>query len=161
MVPAESPDPVTAADQEALRGKLATEIPVTQHLGLQVLEASADGLWLTAPLARNVNHEGTAFAGSVNAVATLAGWGWTWLLLRRHRVEAHVVLQDSAIRYHTPIQGDFTAHCAAAEPASVDRLLHALEGHGRGRIALGVDVRVGDRLVATFEGRYVALREGT
>ena len=160
MVPEEFDGQVSAADREALRGKLATEIPVTQHLGVEVVRADAGGLWLSAPLSRNVNHEGTAFAGSINAVATLAAWGWTWLMLRRRNVVAHVVLQDSTIRYLLPIEGDFSAHCNAATGVSFERFLHALERHGRGRLGLTVDVRVADRTVATFEGRYVALAEG-
>jgi thioesterase domain-containing protein len=160
MVPEECDDLVSAADREALRGKLATEIPVTQHLGVEVVRADAEGLWLSAPLRRNVNHEGTAFAGSINAVATLAGWGWTWLMLRRRNMDAHVVLQDSTIRYLLPIDGDFAAHCVAAGGDRFDRFLRALERHGKGRLALRVEVRVADRTVATFEGRYVALAEG-
>lgn len=141
----------------ALRGKLATEIPVTQHLGLEVIGHDTDGLTLAAPLARNVNHEGTAFAGSVNAVATLAGWGWVWLTLRRSGREGHVVLQDSAIRYLSPIDSDFTATCLPPREADIERLLAGMTRHRRGRVSLGVEIRVAGSIVATFRGRYVAL----
>ncbi len=141
----------------ALRGKLATEIPVTLHLGLEVIGHDAGGLTLAAPLSKNLNHQGTAFAGSVNAVATLAGWGWVWLTLRRSGLEGHVVLQDSTIQYLKPIDADFTATCLPAMDAEVERLLAGLTRHGRGRLALGVEIRSGATLVATFTGRYVAL----
>ncbi len=141
----------------ALSGKLATEIPVTQHLGLEVVGHDWCGLTLAAPLSNNVNHEGTAFAGSVNAVATLAGWGWVWLTLRRSGHEGHVLLQDSSIRYLRPIETDFTARCLPAEAAEVERLLAGLTRHGRGRVSLGVEIRTGVTVVATFRGRFVAL----
>lgn len=141
----------------ALRGKLATEIPLTQHLGLEVVGHDARGLTLAAPLSKNVNHEGTAFAGSVNAVAALAGWGWVWLTLRRSGHEGHVVLQDSTIQYLRPITMDFTARCLPAEDTEVERLVAGMTGHRRGRVALAVEVRSGASLVATFRGRYVAL----
>jgi len=141
----------------ALRGKLATEIPVTQHLGLEVVWHDAAGLTLAAPLSKNVNHEGTAFAGSVNAVATLAGWGWVWLTLRRAGHEGHVVLQDSSIQYLRPIEMDFTARCLPAEDIEIERLLAGLTRHRRGRVVLGVEIRTEATLVATFRGRFVAL----
>ena len=141
---------------DALRGKLASEIPVTQHLGLEVVAREGRGLVLAAPLAKNVNHEGTAFAGSVNAVATLAGWGLVWLTLREAGQEGHVVLQDSTVRYLEPIDDDFVAHAIAPSPEAVERLLGAVRRHRRGRIGLTVEVRGGERRLAVFEGRYVA-----
>ena len=140
-----------------LRSKLATEIPVTLHLGLEVVRHGAGGLVLAAPLSKNVNHQGTAFAGSVNAVATLAGWAWIWLALRRSGHEGHVVLQDSTIQYLRPIATDFTATCLPAKDAEVQRLLAGMTRHRRGRLALGVEIRSGETLVASFHGRYVAL----
>lgn len=147
-------------DENALRSKLATEIPVTQHLGIEVVRSDRYGLVLVAPLAQNVNHEGTAFAGSINAVATLAGWGWTWLVLRQASDAAHVVLQDSSIRFLRPIERDFTAHCLPAESAAVERMFAGLTRHKRGRLTLDVNVRAGDVVVATFRGRYVARKTG-
>jgi thioesterase domain-containing protein len=140
----------------ALRSKLASEIPVTLHLGLEVLAHDEDGLILAAPLAKNVNHEGTAFAGSVNAVATLAGWGWVWLALKAAGQPGHVVLQDSKVRHLAPIDQDFRAYALQPSIAAVERLLDAVRRHGRGRIGLTVEVRGGERLLAEFEGRYVA-----
>jgi thioesterase domain-containing protein len=141
----------------ALRSKLATEIPVTQHLGLEVVRHDSRGLTLAAPLSNNVNHEGTAFAGSVNAVATLAGWGWLWLTLRRSGHEGHVLLQDSSIQYLRPIETDFTARCLPAEAAEVEQMLAGLTRHSRGRVSLGVEIWAGTTLVATFRGRFVVL----
>jgi thioesterase domain-containing protein len=140
----------------ALRSKLASEIPVTLHLGLEVLAHDEDGLILAAPLAKNVNHEGTAFAGSVNAVATLAGWGWVWLALRAAGQAGHVVLQDSNVRYLAPVDQDFRAYALQPPKPAVERLLDAIRRHRRGRIGLTVEVRGGERLLAVFEGRYVA-----
>jgi thioesterase domain-containing protein len=89
----------------ALRAKLAREMPVTQSLGIRVVGRQDGGLVLEAPLAANINHTGTAFAGSLNAAATLAGWGTVWLLLRERGIRAHVVLQDSTVHYVRPVTG--------------------------------------------------------
>ena len=60
---------------------LAAELPITQSLGIRVESRSGGGLVLWLPLAANRNHKGAVFAGSLNAVATLAGWGALWLAL--------------------------------------------------------------------------------
>lgn len=140
----------------SLRDKLATEIPVTQHLGLEVVSYDDTGLKLAAPLSKNVNHEGTAFAGSVNAVATLAGWGWVWLTLRELGHSGHIVLQDSAVDYLKPIKTDFIARCVPSSETEISRLVAGVTRHGRGRVALTVEIRTGEVLAARFRGRYVA-----
>jgi thioesterase domain-containing protein len=123
--------------------------------GIRAASWNGNVLVLAAPLAANVNHEGTAFAGSVHALATLAGWSAVWLSLRRAASAARIVIQDSRMAYQLPIAEDFQASCAV--PAGgLERLLNALRRHGRGRIALEVDVRGGGAVLARFSGRYVA-----
>jgi len=141
----------------ALRRKLTTEMPVTQRLGIRLSGFNGGGVRLRAPLAANINHQGTAFAGSLNAVATLAGWATVWLLLRRRGHPAHVVIQDSSIRYLRPVTTDFEAICAAPPEEQVARLLDALSRRGRGRIELEVTVRDDAGAAIAFRGRYVAL----
>ncbi len=143
----------------ALRRKLATEMPVTQRLGIRVGSAADGAVRLRAPLSANTNHKGTAFAGSLNALATLAGWATVWLILRRHGRPAHVVIQDSTVRYVRPVTGDFEARCEAPASGLVRHLLESVARRGRGRIELTVTVsdRAGAGPAVTFKGRYVAL----
>lgn len=140
-----------------LKSKLAQEMPVTQSLGVSVVGLEGGWLVLGAPLEQNRNHQGTAFAGSVNALATLAGWARVWLALLEAEVAAGLVIQDSSIRYLLPVTSDFTASCAPPDPADLDKLIETVRKHGRGRITMTVSVRVGGRPVAEFVGRYVAL----
>ena len=92
-----------------LRATLAREMPVTQHLGVEVVGRLGEALTLSAPLAANRNHQGTAFGGSLNAIATLACWSALWLALRDAEQPGVVLIQDSAIRYLRPVTTDFTA----------------------------------------------------
>lgn len=148
---------VTVAD---LQTKLANEIPVTTHLGVTVRRYDETGLTLAAPLAQNRNHEGTGFAGSVATLATLAGWGLVWLGLRELDVDCQVVIQNGAIDYLRPVTGDFSARATLPNAQALLRLREVLARHGRGRVAVSVEVCVGEETVAAFRGRYVALRRG-
>ena len=140
----------------ALRAKLQTEMPVTQHLGIRVVDQRGGQLVLSAPLAVNTNHKGTAFAGSLNAIATLTGWATVWLLLQDHGLHAHVVIQDSTVRYLRPVTGDFQARAVPPDAKAVARLLETVRKRGRGRIELEVAVADAKGDAVAFRGRYVA-----
>lgn len=140
---------------EALRATLRTEMPVTQHLGIEPAGYRHGVLTLRAPLAANVNHKGTAFGGSLNAIATLAGWSVLWLALREHDLPGEVVIQDSTVRYLRPVTGDFQARSGPPEPEALSRLLSAVRRRGRGRISLVAEVEDQGGVAVSFSGRYV------
>jgi len=144
----------------ALRSKLRRDMPITRALGLRVVGREGAGLILNSPLAPNINHKGTAFAGSLNATATLAGWGTIWLVLREHGIMSHVVIQDSAVHYFRPVTGDFTATCKPPSAHAVDRLVKSVAKKGRGRIELDVTIADASGDAVRFHGRYVAMTEG-
>lgn len=144
----------------ALRAKLRSSMPITEDLGLTVVDREGTGVVLRAPLAPNINHKGTAFAGSLNAAATLAGWGTLWLILREHGVQSHVVIQDSAVHYLRPVTGDFTARCKPPTARAVEQLVTSVRKKGRGRLELDVVIADHDGDAVRFHGRYVALGEG-
>jgi len=144
----------------ALRAKLRASMPITEALGLKVVDREGRGVVLGAPLAPNINHKGTAFAGSLNAAATLAGWGTIWLVLREHGVTSHVVIQDSKVHYFRPVRGDFMARCKGPSAAAVERLVAAVQKKGRGRLELDVVISDEGGDAVKFHGRYVAITEG-
>lgn len=143
---------------DALRRVLAAELPVTQHLGIVVESENEHGLVLGLPLGPNRNHQGGIFAGSLNAAATLTGWAVLWLALRRTDLEAVVVIQDSTIQYLRPVAEDCQARCDWPDANALERFLETLKRHHRARLSLVVEVVAAGRLVASFAGRYVALR---
>lgn len=147
--------------RDRLQQMLVLQMPVSQRLGFTIASVTASAVALRAEFGINRNHQGTAFAGSVNALATLAGWSTVWLTLQEAGLSANAVLQDSEIRYLHPIMTDFTA--TSPFPATNERatLLDAVTRHGRGRVPVRVDVVAEGRTVARFYGRYVALMRTT
>jgi thioesterase domain-containing protein len=143
---------------QALQQTLEHEIPLTQHLELRVLAYDEQGLTLGAPLAPNINHKRTAFAGSLNSVVTLAGWGLLWLILYEQEIPARVVIQDSSCSYLRPVSDDFTAFCAKPAPAEIAKMAEALSKRGRARIELQVEVRNPSGVAVLFTGRYVMMK---
>lgn len=141
----------------ALKKKLRAEIQATRCLGIEPARCDGRVLVLRAPLAPNRNDKGTAFAGSLCAIAVLAGWSAIWLALRDAGLQAIIVIQDSTIRFLRPVTRDFEACCPLPTPAQLSRLLAALRNRGRARLRLRVVIREGGADAMTLAGRYAVL----
>lgn len=150
----------SASDIHDIEAFLHAQIPITLAMGVRVESLEEDQLVLTAPLAPNHNHLGTAFGGSLAAMATLAGYAFLWLELGDR--EAHVVIAESTLSYRQPVTGSIRALCRRPEAAALAAFKAAYAQNGKGRICLRVTVEaeaVGAPAVE-FHGTYVARRGG-
>ena len=141
---------------QELQDILLAEIPITKYLGISVENYDNTCLVLKAPLANNVNHAGSAFAGSLNSLITLSGWGLFWLVLREYQLSARIVIQDSECNYLLPVISDFSAFCYKPEPYLLEKLVHTLRKKGKARLELSAAIFQNQQLAVSFKGRYVA-----
>ncbi|HEX2910086.1 MAG TPA: thioesterase domain-containing protein [Chloroflexia bacterium] len=139
-----------------LQSTLNAEIPLTRALGVRVLRYENATLELSAPLQENINHKDTAFAGSLNALATLAGWSLLWLVLKEAGLSAKIVIQDSSTGYLLPVTQDFSACCSLPEPAVLERFIKTLTRKGIARLELTSSIIENGKVAVSFKGRYVA-----
>ena len=135
-------------------------IPLVTPMQVRVTAYDAAGLILTAPLAPNINHEHTAFGGSLASLATLACWGWLWLLLE-DEPGMHMVVNEAHMRYLRPVTGVLSARCAAPAAAEQDKFLEMLARRGKARLELKAGFAEDGVLCAEYTGSFVAYREGT
>jgi thioesterase domain-containing protein len=133
---------------------LHEQIPITRAMGLRVVANDEAGFTVEAPVALNSNHLKTAFGGSINAVATLAAYGFLWMEL--NDAAAHVVVAESSIKFLRPVRETIRATCARPDLNSLAAFRSQFAEKGKGRIALHVDVTEGGETTAEFEGRFVA-----
>ena len=140
---------------QELEQTLHADIPITKQLGITVLCYEDETLTLSAPLEANINHKGTAFAGSINAVTTLAGWGLLWLLLQEAQLSARIVIQESTIRYRHPITQNMLATCRKPASAHLEPFFLLLQRRGMARLELQAHIWQGAHLAVEFSGRYV------
>lgn len=134
---------------------LRAQIPITRAMGVGVESHDETRLVLTAPLELNHNHLGTAFGGSLSAIATLAGYGLLWLKLGDR--SAHIVIRDSSIHYRHPVRGTIRAVCQSPDEAALAAFKSRFREKGRARIGLKVVIVEDDKVCVEFEGVYVAL----
>jgi thioesterase domain-containing protein len=135
---------------------LHREIPLTRAMGVRVAESNATRIVLEAPLAPNHNHLGTAFGGSLAALATLAGYALLWLALRDRA--AHVVIRESSMKFRRPVRGDLRAICRAPDAATLDAFHEAFARTGKARLALAVEIESAGEVAVEFAGTFVAVR---
>lgn len=143
--------------QQAIRElneRFRCQIPLTDHMGLEVSSWDGFALRMVAPLEANINDKGTGFAGSIASLATFAGWALVTLAVEERCGAAEVAVYRSEIRYRRPIDGDFEARCCLPEPAQMEELWQALTGTGKGRLELAVSVVQDGEEKVQFQGAY-------
>jgi thioesterase domain-containing protein len=133
---------------------LHEQIPITRAMGVRVVSHGEDGFVVEAPVALNSNHLRTAFGGSINAVATLAAYGFLWLEL--NDAAAHVVVAESSIRFLRPVRETIRAICLRPAAEELAAFRSQFAANRKARIALRVNVIEAGKTAAEFEGRFVA-----
>ena len=136
---------------------LHEQIPITRAMGLRVVAGGEDGFAVEAPVALNSNHLRTAFGGSINAVATLAAYGFLWLEL--NDASAHVVVAESSIRFLRPVRETIRAVCSRPTADELSAFRAAFAAKRKARIHLRVNVVEAGETAAEFEGTFLARLE--
>lgn len=136
---------------------LHRHIPISHVMGVRVVTVGADGVRLAAPLRPNLNHQSTAFGGSISSLAILAAWTVAHVGLREAGHPATVVIQRSSVEYLKPVHGEMEAFCPIPDPATWRRFVGGVQRRGRGRVRLSAEVHSDGAIVAAFDGLYVAL----
>lgn len=144
-----------------LQATLEREIPMCAQMGIRVHDGGADGLVMRLPLDPNRNHQQTAFAGSLNALCTIAGWGSVYLLLRELKRDGNIVIRRSTIRYHEPVTSpEILARCQPIAADARQYFLEMLDDKGQAKLDLTVEVAGADGPAVSFHGSYVVLPTG-
>jgi thioesterase domain-containing protein len=133
------------------------KIPITRAMGVRVVECGGGRFAIAAPVALNHNHHNTAFGGSINAVATLAGYGLLWLQLR-DQPDVQLVISSSSIRFLRPVRETICATCTTPAAAELQAFHAKLRTRGKAALTLHVRVEEHREIAAEFTGTFVAVR---
>ena len=136
---------------------LHEKIPLARAMGVRVEACDAEALVLTAPLEPNHNHLGTAFGGSLAALATLAGYACLWHALDDR--DAHLVIRRSELDYRHPVTGTLRAVCRRPEERKLETFRATFAIAGKARIILDASIEEEGRQCLHFRGVFVAVRE--
>lgn len=141
-----------------LQDYMHAHIPLVAQMQVTVAGFDATGLRLTAPLAPNINHERTAFGGSLASLMTLACWGYLWLLLEGE-AGLHIVVNEAKVSYLKPVTGELDTLCPPPQAAELEKFRDMLVRRGKARIELSAEVRQGAVVAARYLGSFAVYRE--
>lgn len=136
---------------------LYEQIPITEKMGLKVIEFKPYSVKILAMLEPNLNHKCTAFGGSISSLMTVCGWGAVFANVKDSYPDSHIVIQRGNIEYVSSIDKDFIAECTIEKQEEMRKLLLTYERFGRARITLDVYCRDGSKLLSKFQGQYAVL----
>src|SRR3954452_24441360 len=144
-----------------LQATLEREIPMSAQMGMHVHEGGLDGLTVRLPLNPNRNHQQTAFAGSLSALCTIAGWGYVFLLLRELNRTGSIVIHRSTIKYLQPVTStEIYARCKPATESESRHFLEMLDDKEQTKLDLVVEIAGKLGPAVSFKGSYVVLPPG-
>lgn len=141
-----------------LQDYMHAHIPLVNQMQVRVVGLDAAGLRLTAPLAPNINHERTAFGGSLASLMTLACWGYIWLLLEGGP-KLHIVVNEAKVSYLKPVTGELDTLCPPPAAAELEKFRDMLLRRGKARIELSAEVHQGEMVAARYLGSFAVYRE--
>ena len=134
---------------------LHAEVPLVRAMEVHVKRYDEQGLVLMAPLEANRNYRGTAFAGSLATLLTLAGWALTHLKVQQMGLKGEVAASQTHIDFLKPVTvANIEALCPMPPPDTISKLQRTLLRRGMGRWELGAHIRAGDQLAVAFTGSY-------
>lgn len=136
---------------------LCEMMPVLSGMGISVERFDADGVEVSVPLAKNFNHCGTAFGGSISTLAIVSAWSLVYCNAVKYDICGDVVIASNSVSYVRPANGDVYA-LAEIDLAERGRFLRAIERKGVGRMRVASRVFCGNVLVANFEGLFAIAR---
>lgn len=146
-------------NKNTLESFLREKIPLSEALGVKVVEVSDIQVELEAPLAPNHNHLGSAFGGSISALLILGGYTWLYHYMTEKGNEVHVILKSCQIEYLHPIEEDLRIITKAPEKKELVQFEERFGRKGLGRIFLNSQIMTGKGVAAKLRGEFVVKTE--
>ncbi len=135
---------------------LDREMPLTRAMEVKTVSWECERLAMQMPLEPNRNHQYSAFAGSLNALCTVVGWGTVFLLLGGRRLEGNIVIRRGTIRYLRPVRTpEIIATSAALDAEELAFFFELLQGKGKSKLNVAVDISDEQGPYVSFTGSYV------
>lgn len=139
-----------------LQETLRREMPITCAMGIEVVSWADEQLTVRMPLEPNRNHQYSAFAGSLNALCTIVGWGTIFLLLQRESLAGNIVIRRGKIRYLRPVRTpEFLATGLPIETEKSNYFFELLRSKGKSKIDVAVEISDEQGPYVNFQGSYV------
>ena len=139
-----------------LQQTLQREMPITEAMGIEVASYDEQQLAMRMPLEPNRNHQYSAFAGSLNALCTIVGWGSIFLQLYQSGLTGNIVIRRGKIRYLRPVfVPEFVARALPIPSQELGYFFELLDSKGKSKLDVAVEITDEQGPYVNFSGSYV------
>lgn len=145
---------------ESLQTAFHELIPISKAMGVRVISYTGDTLTTTAPLEHNINHQHSAFGGSLFSLAAMSGWGLMQMKLSELLLDCNTVVMDGEVSYQRPVYDDL--ECTVKLPPEAEAMFAELAEKGTSRTELVATFECNGKVAMQMKGRYhLKLRSST
>lgn len=137
---------------DELEQRIRQGIPLSAQMDFRVLDLNSNSIRVRGGGQENINVHGTAFAGSLYTICTLAAWG---LVTSRLPEDVSLVMAEGKIRYRKPVVGDLLAGCEVSS-SELNSFLNSLNRRGKARLVVTVSVPCNGETAAEFTATLYA-----
>ena len=135
---------------------LGQEMPITRAMKVEAESWDGQRLAMRMPLEQNRNHQYSAFAGSLNTLCTVVGWGTVFMLLGKKGISGNVVIRRSSIRYLRPVRTpEIVAKGNLIDSDELGFFYDLLDSKGKSKLDLSVEIADEQGAYVLFQGSYV------
>ncbi len=127
-VDSSDPDPQEGRDPEELTRITHRTLPFAEHTGIRIDVAERGRVRLTMPLAPNVNHVGTMYAGALFTLAEIPGGTLSATTFDPERF--FPIVKDIQITFLKPAVTDISVEVSMSA-SEVERILAEAEANGK------------------------------
>jgi thioesterase domain-containing protein len=144
-------------NSKELIATLKDKIALYEHLGIKSVDITDHQVRFKVSLIDNKNHKGTAFGGSVYAVAVLASYAMVLAGLKTRGIKTEdIVIAKGEIQYHRPIDTDFEVVCEFNDARAEHDFYEELRAQGKVRGTLTTHILAeGGSRNASLSGVFV------
>lgn len=143
--------------KEFLQSFMADKVPVTQAMGITVVQSDDTGTVFSGSIEANINDKGVAFGGSLFSVASLASWAVVDFLLKQHNMDAKIFVHTADSKFLAPVTQDFTVVCARPSDDAIKTFFDMIQKKGRGRLSVTAEIHENGVLAFESTATYVAV----
>lgn len=134
------------------------EIPISEKMGVEVLNLTPSDLQLLVSLELNKNHKGTAFGGSQYSACALACYGLFLSSIREYGHNTNnIVIANGSIKYISPVTENFIIK-ASWETDLKNHFFKTLNEKKKSKVNLTANIldKNKDEIRSVFNGEFVA-----
>ncbi len=137
---------------------LYEEIPLTEKMGLTLVNFSDDELLVNAPLDLNINDKSTVFGGSSSALMIIAAWSLIKLNCEKHNIDADIVIHKNETTWQKAMSVDLILKARFHQPYPFEEIKTTIESGKHKRIECSITLEDHEaKIYSTMLAKYVII----